>query len=94
MAFTAAPISLTYQTADAVPANNSIDLTLTDSAGAAAPLTGAGGLASATWTTAAVTFAGAPTFTPGSWIEFSIKMTTTSGKFAKVGDLVLNYTGR
>jgi hypothetical protein len=94
VAFTAAPISLTYQTADAVPANNSVDLTLTDSAGAAAPLTGAGGLASATWTTAAVTFAGAPTFTPGSWIEFSIKMTSTSGKFAKVGDLVLNYTGR
>lgn len=93
VAFSATPLTLTYQTADAVPANNSVDVTMTDSTGAAVTLTGASGLAAAAWTDANITFAGAPTFTAGSWIEFTIKTTAVSTKYARVGDLLLNYTG-
>ncbi len=94
VAFTAAPLTFTYRTADGVPANNSLDLTMSDSTGAAVALTGASGLANAAWTDASITFAAAPTFTPGSWIEFDIKAAAVTGQYARAGDLVLNYTGR
>lgn len=94
VAFSGTPLALTYQTADATPANNSVDIAITDSTGATIALTGATGLASATWTTANMTFAGAPTFTPGTWIEITIKATSISGKYVKMGDLLLDYTGR
>lgn len=94
VAFTGAPITLTYQTTDGVPANNQVDFNMIDSTGAAVGLAGNAGLANAAWTDANITFTGAPTFTPGSWIEFTIKTTAVQNKEVKVGDIVLNYTGR
>jgi hypothetical protein len=93
VAFSAIPLTLTYRTADAVPANNSVDLTMTDSTGAPVALSGASGLAAAAWTDANITFTGAPVFTPGSWIEITVKATAVSAKYVRIADLVLNYNG-
>lgn len=95
VAFTGTPLTLTYQTFDLVPADNNVSMTLLDSTGTAVALTGASNLTSAaTWTDSAITFGGAPTFTAGTYIEFTIKTTALAGKYARVGDLILNYTGR
>jgi hypothetical protein len=94
VSFSATPLKLTYQTADGTVANNNINLSLIDSAGAPVALSGAANLASPAWTDAAITFSGAPAFTPGTWIQLTIKATAVSTKFVRVGDLVLEYTGR
>ncbi len=94
VAFTGAPITLSYQTTDATPANNKVDFTMADSAGASVALAGNSSLAAATWTDANITFTAAPTFTPGTWIEMTIKTSAITAQEVKVGDLVLNYTGR
>lgn len=96
VAFTGTPITLAIQTQDGIAANNSIDLTMYDSTGAAVALSGATALTSASvWTDQSITFAGAPTLTPGTFVVFHIKTTSLNGgKYARVGDLILNYTGR
>lgn len=95
VSFTASPLTLTYQTFDGVALDNNVSLTMVDSTGTAVALTGATNLTSlANWNDAAITFGGAPTFTPGTFIQFTIKSTSIAGKYARVGDLVLNYTGR
>lgn len=96
VSFSASPLTLTYQTADLVAANNRVDLSLLDSVGAPVTLVGATALTSAAaWTNATITFVGVPTFTPGTFIEFTIKATSiNAGKYARIGDLILNYYGR
>lgn len=96
VAFTGTPLTLTFQTQDAVAANNQLNLSMYDSLGAAVSLTGATSLTSAgIWADQAVTIVGAPTFTPGTFITFNLKASTINGgKYVRIGDLVLNYTGR
>jgi len=96
VSFTVTPLTFTYQTADLISANNNVDLSLLDSGGVAVTLVGASTLTSAAvWADASITFIGAPTFTAGSFIEFKIKATSINGgKYARIGDLVLNYNGR
>lgn len=96
VAFTGTPLTLTMQTQDGTAANNSVDVTMFDSTGTAVALTGGAALTSAgVWSDQSITFAGAPTFTPGTFIIINIKTTAINGgKYVKVGDLQLNYTGR
>lgn len=96
VAFTGTPVTLTLQTQDGTAANNSADVTMYDSTGTAVALTGATSLTSAgVWSDQSITFGGAPTFTPGTFIVINIKTTAINGgKYVKVGDLQLNYTGR
>lgn len=94
VSFTATPITFTYQTSDAVVANNSTTITLMDTAGSPVTLVGATNLASVAWTDANITFAGAPTFTAGNYIEFRIKSSAIVGKYVRLGDIVLNYNAR
>lgn len=96
VSFTVTPLTLTYETATATLANNSVNLTLKDSTGTPVTLVGAANLTSAaTWTDAPITFSGTPTFTPGTFIEFDFKVAAINGgQFARIGDLVLNYSAR
>jgi hypothetical protein len=96
VSFSATPITLNYQTADTNLANNSLDVSLSDSAGTPVVLSGASSLSSTgTWSTASINIAGAPTFTPGSIIELTIHAAALNGgKFVKIGDLTFNYEGR
>lgn len=91
--FSATPLSILYQTSDGVLATNQIDVTLYDTTGTAVPLTGGTDLANAGWTTAGITFGGAPTFTAGDVVTLVIKPQTTSAGYARVSDLIFNYDG-
>jgi len=91
--FTGSPMSVTYQTSDGVIATNRVDVSLYDTTGADVALTGGSALANAGWTTAAITFGGAPTFTAGDTITIRIKLSSTNAGFARRSDLVLNYNG-
>lgn len=92
--FQATPLQVTYRTSDGVTTTNKVDVSVEDTAGATVPLTGGTGLAAAAFTTAGITFGGAPTFTAGEPITIKIKLSTTSAGFADVGKLSLNYIGR
>jgi len=92
--FTGTPLSVTYRTSDGAIATNRVDVSLYDTTGAAVALTGGSALANAGWTTAAITFGGAPVFTAGDTITIRIKLSSTNAGFARISDLVLNYNGR
>ena len=94
VSFTASPLTVGYQTFNAVAATNKVDVSMYDTAGTAVALVGGGSLASAAWANAAITFGGAPTFTAGDTVTFRIKLSSTNAGFARISDLVLNYNGR
>lgn len=93
--FTPNPIRLYFNTADNNNLNNRIDLTMTDSVGTVVSLNNSLGLTSSLWNFSDITFNGMPTFTPNTYIEFDIQLSSVNGgKFARVGDLILNYQSR
>jgi len=94
VSFTGAPISVAYKTIDGNVANNRVDITMFDNVGGAVGLTGASGLANAAWTTANITFSGAPVFVAGDTITFKLKLSALNTGFAQISDIVLNYNGR
>ncbi len=94
VSFTASPLEVTYQTSDGVLATNRVDVALYDTTGAAVALIGGGALADAAWTTASITFDGAPTFTAGESITLHLKLSATSGGYARISNVALNYNGR
>lgn len=93
ISFTATPLTILYQTSDGVLATNQIDVSLFDTTGTAVALTGGTDLANAAWTTAGITFGGAPTFTAGNVVTLVIKPQTTSAGYARVSDVIFNYNG-
>ncbi len=96
ISFTDSPLTLTYQTADADPTHGKLDLSMLDSLGQPANLLNAASLTSAaSWSDAAITFADTPTFTAGTFVEFTIKASAIDGgMYARLGDLILNYNAR
>ena len=92
-AWQATPLAFAYQTGSATLANNKLDVTVTDTAGAAVSLTGNTDLYSASWTSASVGFTDG-TFTPGSYFTIVIKASAKDGHRANSSELTLNYTGR
>lgn len=93
VSFTANPLSILYRTSDGVLATNKVDVTLYDTTGTAVSLAGGSNLANAAWTTANITFGGAPTFTAGGTITLQIKLSTTSAGYAQSADVIFNYNG-
>lgn len=92
--FQSTPIQFTYHTEDANTANNKLDIAVEDTSGTTVSLTGGTSLASASWTTANITFNGSPTFTAGQAITIKIKQSALVGGAAYSGKLSINYTGR
>jgi hypothetical protein len=75
-------------------ADNQIDISMEDTTGTPIALTGASGLVSAAFTTAGITFGGAPTFTPGQPVTIKIKLTALNGGASYASNLKLNYIGQ
>jgi len=94
VSFTGAPISVDYKTNDAIIASNKVDISLYDNAGGVVPLVGGSTLANPAWTTANITFAGAPVFAAGDTVTIKLKLSTISTGFAQISDIVLNYNGK
>ncbi len=89
----AVPVNFSYNTLNNNVLNNSLDIIIEDTAGNPVPLVGATGLASAAWTTSAITFGGAPVWTPGQPITIYIKLSADNTGIAHAGRLSLNYAG-
>ena len=89
----AVPVHFTYNTLNNNPLNNRLDVTIEDTNGNPVPLVGATGLAGAVWTTTAITFGGAPVWTPGQPITIRVKMSADNAGLAHAGRLRLNYAG-
>ncbi len=86
------PIEFRYKTADGTAATNHVTVRLKDTAGSFVALTGAQGLASATWATAAITGPqSSGTYTPGGYITAFVKLATTSSGWASAGFLEFNW---
>ncbi len=85
------PITLNYRTSSASASDNRLDVTLFDTAGNAVTLNGGSSLVSASWTTAAMTFSGTPTWTAGQNFLLKIKVSAKSAAEAHIGDLELRY---
>lgn len=94
LSLTATPITLTYKTQTAAPADNVINVTIQDTAGADIILSGASGLTSTSFTTAGITFVGAPVFTPGEQFTIKIKLAARNTGSSFAGRLTFNYNGR
>lgn len=89
----ATPVEFTYQTLDGNLANNSLDISIEDTAGNPVALTGGTNLVSATWATSNITFGGGSTFTAGQPITIHVKLSATNAGTAYAGKLNLNYIG-
>ncbi len=89
------PLTFYYRTTNTNPSDNKLDITLLNTANAAAPLTGNTGLTSATWATysSSDNISGG-TWTPGEWITIKIKTYATDDRSVFAGELVLKYNGK
>lgn len=92
--FQATPIQFTYRTQDGVAGNNVVDVSVEDTTGTPVVLAGAASLVSAAWTTANITFGGAPVFTAGQSFTVKIKLSALNGGGAYASTLKINYTGQ
>lgn len=94
--FQAIPLLLELRTLSALAADASVTATMKHN-GAAVPLSGASGLTATpanTWTTANVTFAGAPVFAAGDTVTLELVLSVTDGDFVDLGDVQLQYIGQ
>ncbi len=90
--WSATPLSLAYKTTTALSADNQIDIAVTDTAGNAVTLSGsATDLASTTWATTNLAYAGAPTWTAGQEFLVRIKVSAKSDNAADIAALKLTY---
>lgn len=89
------PLEFKYRTNTTNSANNVVDFSMQDTAGAAVTMTNNTGLVSSTagqWVESTnMTIGGTPTFTAGDWFTVTIKMAATQTNWADVGSLVFNY---
>ncbi len=90
--FQATPIVLRYRTSDGLIANNRLDVVVEDSTGTLVPgMTGASALVNAAaFTTTNITFGGG-TFTAGTEITITLKMSANSIGSTDLSDLTLNF---
>lgn len=93
ISFTATPLEIIYTTSDADTGKNKVDVYLYDTTDTAVPLVGASALANGAWTSANITFGGAPTFTAGDTITLIIKLSATNAGKTKVADVIFDYNG-
>ncbi len=89
----AIPIEFDYKTGTALAADNTLDVFVEDTTGASVALTGASSLVSATWATAPITFAAAPTVTAGDTITVKVRLSATKDGEAMAGRIKLNFFG-
>ncbi len=94
VSFTALPLTVDYKTNDGVTANNHVDVSMTDTADVPVVLINGSALANTAWTTANITFGGGETFTAGGTVTLHLKLSSLTGGFARISDIVLNYNGR
>ena len=94
LGFASTPIKLLFQTSDANTAQNKVDVSLFDTTGTAVTLTGGSNLANASWTTANILFGGSPTFTAGVTITLRLKLSTDENGFARIADVIFDYSGQ
>jgi len=88
----AAPLSVSYRTTSADAANSKVDVSVFDTNGTPVSLGGsATGLASTSWGTSALTFAGAPTWTAGQEFLVKFKLHTKDNYQSHVGSIKLKY---
>lgn len=87
-----APLSVSYYTTTGLSTQNKLDIIVTDTAGAPVTLIGgATDLASASWTTANITFGGSPTWTPGGRAQIRLRTSSLTPFQVHLGDLHLLY---
>jgi len=92
--FQAVPLEFTYKTQNGSVSDNKLDLFVEDTTGTPVTLTGAAGLVNTAFTTASITFIGAPTFVAGQTITVKIKLSALNTGAAYASTLKLNYIGR
>ncbi len=86
----AIPLTLFYKTASADSALNALDIEVYDTAGNAVTLAGTStSLASASWTSTALTFSGSPVWTPGQSFVVKLRLSSKDNSAAQLGDLEL-----
>lgn len=86
------PIELRYRTADGTASNNHVSMRIRDTGGTERALTGAAGIASASFATANITGPeSAGTWTPKGYFTVYIKLAALTGKFAEVGYINFNF---
>jgi hypothetical protein len=91
--WSATPVQFDYKTLTANAADNNINIYIEDTAGNPVALTGASNLVSTGWSTANVTFGGAPVFTPGQSMTIKVDLASTNVGSAFAGKLKLNFNG-
>jgi hypothetical protein len=86
------PIRVTYRSSTASAADNKLDISVFDTAGAAVTLVGSSGsLASTSWATTDLNFSGSPTWTPGSGFLIRFRVSAKSQNEMHLGELRLEY---
>ncbi|MGL5830972.1 MAG: hypothetical protein ACRCZE_02365 [Candidatus Altimarinota bacterium] len=88
------PITFTYKTQTAAPADNVVNVIIQDTNGANVTVIGGANLTSTNFTTAGITFAGGPVFTPGQQFTIKVKLASRGAGAAFAGRLTFNYNGR
>ena len=94
LGWAATPLKLLYQTSDADTNKNKVDVSFEDTTGTSVPLTGGSNLANGSWSTANITFGGAPTFTAGGTVTLRLKLSATNSGVARVADIVFGFAGQ
>lgn len=88
----ASPLSLSYRTTSADAANSKVDVSVFDTNGTPVSLGGsATSLASTSWGTSALTFAGTPTWTAGQEFLVKFKLSAQNDFQTHLGSLKLRY---
>jgi hypothetical protein len=86
------PIEFRYKTADGTASNNHLTVRMKDTTGTNVALTGGGGLANASWTTATITGPqSSGTWAPKGYATIYVKLAALTGGNAAAGFLNLNY---
>ena len=92
--FASTPLKVIYETSDANTAQNKVDVAVYDTTGTSVALTGGSNLANASWTTANILFGGSPTFTAGGTVTLRLKLSTDKNGYARIADVVFDYSGQ
>lgn len=86
------PIILSYRSSTASTSDNSLDVTMKDTAGQAVTLTGgATGLTSTSWAQTTLNFSGTPTWTPGGTAVLTFTVSAKGNHEIHLGNLELHY---
>ncbi|MDA1208405.1 MAG: hypothetical protein O2904_00025 [bacterium] len=86
------PIVVAYKSSTGLTADNTLDISVLDTAGSSVVLTGsASTLANTSWATTTLDFSGSPTWTAGSDVTLSFKLSAKSDNQIQLGSVKLQY---